>query len=81
MSGAKRLQRRQNDRLGVAISLGHGRGVVFELDLLALAVMGHDGRAGLGGGIGQDGCGAGKVEFSRFAFLGQSRLICCASWR
>ena len=80
--GGERLERWQNDGFGVPIGGGHGRRVALELDRFVLAVMRHDGGAGLGGGIGQKGGGAGEVErrsprwqsrLSRLCVLGLTR--------
>ena len=46
----------------VLVGRGHRAVVALELDLRGAMEMRHDGGAGLGGGIGEDGGGPGKIE-------------------
>ncbi len=75
-AGRQLVQSFEQDRLGVPVGLGHGRIVVLELDLQGAGIVRHDGGAGLGGGIGEDGGGAAEVEVA----AGVRHRRGCVSW-
>ena len=63
--GRQRLKSFEEDDFRVAIRLGHGRGVVLEVDVRRAVIVRHNGRAGFGGGIGEDTRRVAEVETFR----------------